>query len=431
MSTPHQPHQGRPGQWATGQAAQQRQPAQRQVTPAPPAAPQQPVAHQAAPPARQAQAARPAQASPSSWTTPRLLRLARAGAAAAVLLTGVAATGTFSADGLNATPDVIAQQWVAAERAGVEIAQAELRAAERVSEGDPAAARESFDAAVVQVGTDLSSSGLARSEAGEASREWSTFVLAAERAAAASARSEGEAAAAEYAAAAEAARAATERTDVAAAQHAQDLRTGSRSVLTGVVGTLSTLVLVGIMVWLALRTRRIVNVPLLLATAITAGLTYLSINPAALPLTYDQRLEETTTTATALQQVYQARAGQHAAALGQADRPEEVSRAGETIQALDVPGVNQAWQTVQAAHDEAFADGDVGAEQAADLVRSTQEAFEAAESGLRERLEQRLGEAGTTVGLPAGITSGAAILLGLVGAVLAWTGLTRRLQEYR
>lgn len=199
------------------------------------------------------------------------------------------------------------------------------------------------------------------------------------------------------------------------------------------VGTVSTLGLIGLLVWLALRTRRIVNVPLLVATAITGGLTYLSINPSAIPLTYDQRLEETTATATALQEVYQARAGQHAVALGLSpSSPEDVDEARAAIEELDAPQISQAWATVQTAHDEILAGDGVGdAEEAAGLVSSTQEAFQTVESDLRERLDERLGEAGSDVGLPAGITSGAALLLGLVGAVFAWTGLSRRLQEYR
>lgn len=431
MSTPSQPAGQR--QPARQQAQQASQPAQQQSQPAQQAGQTQ----QTAQPARQAgQPARQGPAATSSWSTPRLLRLARAGAAAAVLLTGVAATGTFSTGGLNSTPDVIAQDWVAAERAGVEMAHADLRAAERVADGDPDGARESFDEAVTQVGTDLTSLGADRAQSAEVAREWSTFVLAAERAATASAQAEedpGAAAGSDYGTATGAARSAAERTDAVAEQHAQDLRTGSRSVLTGVVGTVSTLGLIGLLVWLALRTRRIVNVPLLVATAITGGLTYLSINPSAIPLTYDQRLEETTATATALQEVYQARAGQHAVALGLSpSSPEDVDEARAAIEELDAPQISQAWATVQTAHDEILAGDGVGdAEEAAGLVSSTQEAFQTVESDLRERLDERLGEAGSDVGLPAGITSGAALLLGLVGAVFAWTGLSRRLQEYR
>lgn len=432
MSTAHPPAQ-------QGQPAQQSQPVQ-QAQPAgqPQQAPQQhqpaqqgQAAPQAGRPARQG---RPGTRGASSWSTPRLLRLARGGAAAAVLLTGVAATGTFSTDGINSTPDVIAGQWVAAERAGVELAHADLLTTQRIADGDPEEVREGFEQAVTQVGTDLTELGDDRFQNAEVARDWSTFVLHAERAATQAVQAEEDPATAartDYSAASLAARDAAERTDAIAEQHAQDLRTGSRSVLTGVVGTVSTLGLIGLLVWLALRTRRIVNVPLLVATAITAGLTYMSINPAAMPLTYDQRLEETTATATALQEVYQARAGQHAVASGLSESwSDDVPEARIAIAALDLPEVSDAWQGLATAHDTAVADG-AGAEETAVLVSETQEAFETVESGLRERLDQQLDEAGSAVGLPAGITSGAALLLGLVGAVLAWTGLSRRLEEYR
>ncbi|QFG68103.1 hypothetical protein [Ornithinimicrobium pratense] len=384
-----------------------------------------PQGQQARGPAPQAKGKGASTPSRSAWSTPRLLRLARAGAATAVLLTGVAATGTFSTDGLNATPDVIAQQWVAAERAGVEMAQADLRAAERVAGSEGEGAREAFDEAVTQVGIDLSGVGVGGAEAGEISREWSTFVLGAERASAAAAQDQGgspelpDAVTVEYGAASTAARSASERTDLAAEQHAQDLRTGSRSVLTGTVGTLATLGLVGLMVWLALRTRRIVNVPLLAATAITAGLTYLSFNPSALPLTYDQRLADTTAAATALQEVYQARTAQHALTPAQSDLWAE-----ESVQARQAIGAGAArtlWEEIVAATPEP----------GVEAVTATQENFSELETVLRDRLDDQLSTAVTAVGRPAGITSGVALLLGLVGAGFAWTGLSRRLKEYR
>lgn len=436
MSTPGQPAQ-QAGQAAqqVGQAVQQAgqparqaqagQPAQQQTQPA------QPQRQQTQPQGQQSQAptgaARP-------WSTPRLLRLARAGAAAAVLLTGVAATGTFSADGLNATPDVIAQQWVAAERAGVEMAHADLRAAERVAGGDDEAARTGFDEAVSQVGTDLTMLGGAAQDSTRLAQDWSGFVVGAERAAAASTGDEGEgggdSAAPAYDTASQSARSAAETTDVMAEQHAQDLRTGSRSILTGIVGTLATLGLTTLMVWLALRSRRIINIPLLVATAITAGLTYLSINPAALPVTYDQRIAESTATATALQEVYQARQAQHALGLGLDDRwQDEAAEAEAALDELDDPGLSQVWDEVTSGFGSAqdATDGPGAAESLA----ATQAGFDNLEAGLRDQLDDQLGGSAAAVGRPAFITSGVALLLGLVGAGLAWSGLSQRLKEYR
>lgn len=426
MSTASPPAgQGQPAP-RTGRGAapaQQSGPAPQPAQQGAPAGQATPQGQQAQPPAGQSAHQGTASPSRSSWSTPRLLRLARAGAATAVLLTGVAATGTFSTDGLNATPDVIAQQWVAAERAGVEMAQADLRAAERVAGGADEGTREAFDDAVTQVGVDLTGIGVGRDEAGRISQEWSTFVLGAERAAVAQEQADSpglaEDVAAEYAAASDAARSAAERTNLAAGQHAQDLRTGSRSLLTGTVGTVATLGLVGLMVWLALRTRRIVNVPLLVATAITAGLTYVSFNPSALPLTYDQRLADTTAAATALQEVYQARTAQHALTPAQGARwAEESVEAGRAIGAGDA---RTSWEEIVEATPEP----------GPEAVAATQESFAELEVTLRQRLEEQLDTAVAAVGRPAGITSGVALLLGLVGAGFAWTGLSRRLKEYR
>lgn len=433
MSTPASGGQGLPAQaqqTATGQAgAAQNAPAAHQA-----AAPTGPAAaHQAGAPAAQAQSA-PAgqrQSAPAPGgqaqgsSTPRLLRWARGAAAGAALLTGVVATGTFDAGGLNATPNVIAQQWVAAEEAGVEMAHADLLAAQRVSGGDAdPELRASFDEAVGTVGQDLTraagSGDPAGAGAGSAAGPWSTFVLASERAAAGSSADT-------YATASEAARDAQASTDALAEQHAEDLRTGSRSTLTAVVGSLATLLLLGLMVWLALRTRRILNIPLLIATAITAGLTYISLNPSALPVDYDRRVGQASATATALQEVYQERAALHAVDLGLEDRWDaEATEAREAVRVLADGPLDSARTQL----DDALGSPTDGS-QADQALADSQQAFTSLEQGLRQRLEEQLGESAAAVGRPAAITSGAALLLGLVAAALAWAGISQRLKDYR
>lgn len=357
---------------------------------------------------------RHAAATPSS--TPRLLRISRGVAAAAALLTGVTATGTFSADGVNATANVVAQQWTAAERAGVEIAHAGLLGAERVAADDPEEAREAYDTLVSEVSRDLGSMG---DSSGEAATAWSTFVTGAERAAAAARAGEGSAAE-DYAGAADSARAATDRADAVADQHADDLRTGSRSTLTSVVGTLSTLVLLALLALLALRTRRILNVPLLVATLITAGLTYVSVNPGALPLSYDQRVAQTQETAGALQQVYEARAAQQLAALGVgADVEAQIEQAGDAVAAQDRQEWVDAWAAVASAPtDEAG-------------LAQSQDAFDQLTEAQTSDLDGQFAAVSQEIGSPALVTSGVALLLGLVAAALAWAGVTQRLRDYR
>ncbi|WP_298885554.1 hypothetical protein [uncultured Serinicoccus sp.] len=341
-------------------------------------------------------------------STPRLLRLARAGAAAAALLTGVVATGTFSTDGLNATPNVVADQWAAAEQARVDIPRADLLAAQRVT--DPAAADqdglEAYDEVLRAAATDLSRMG---DDAGAAAGDWSAFVTGVERA---SAQESTET----YASASASAAAATEEVAEVADARADALLTGSRSVLTTVVGTLGVVVLVGIMVWLALRTRRIVNLPLTGAALITAGLTWLSVNPGALPLDYDQYVEDTSASTTALQEVYQARTAQVAAAGGvDVDAQEQVTEATEALEGLDDPDLEQAWSEVASGEDPS----------------ASADAYAQVESALADRVGDDLARVDPGVGAPAALTAAGALLLGIVAAGLAWTGVTQRLRDYR
>lgn len=355
-------------------------------------------------------------ATPSTTSTPRFLRVARAAAAAAALLTGVAATGTFSTGGINATPNVIAGEWTAAEQAGVRVAEADLLAATRLAAEDPQQDVEAYDAAVGQASRDLGRMG---DPSGDAASDWSAAVLGAERAVAVVAE-EGSASDELYAPSSALARAAAAQSDVVAERHADDLLTGSRSMLTAIVGTLGTLVLAALLVRLALRTRRILNVPLLAATLITGGLTYLSVNPSALPLDYDQRVTGTTDTAQALQTVYQARQAQQAQALGVGeDADAAAATATSALERLDDDDLVQAWDRVSAA--------------AADPegVAASQQDFDAVREELDAMFADRVGRVAGEVSAPAVITSGMALLLGLAGAWLAWAGVSQRLRDYR
>ncbi|WP_122260554.1 hypothetical protein [Ornithinimicrobium cerasi] len=396
------------------------QPAANQPGAAPAAATQSAAPEQGQAPA----ASRPARPS----ATPSRLRLARGLATGAALLTGIVATGTFDTGGVNATPNVIAAQWEAAERAGTDVAAARLEVARGVAESaaavpeaerlaDPAAFPALLGSAaewVARSGTSTSGSLVDVAIAGQEALR----VAEADPGAGAAGLQEVVTLTDESMAV----------TDAVADGHAVDLRTGSRSALTAVVGGLATLLLGGLLVWLALLTRRIVNVPLAIATAITAGLTYVSLNPAALPVDYDQRVDAAAQSAQALQDVRVARAAQYAQTLDAGTAADPVDRAADSVRALGEPAVSDAWDVVLDA--QADLDDTTGAEGLA-VVTASQEGFAEAESALEELADTRLGASVGSVGRPALVTSGLALVLGLVAGALAWTGLTQRLRDYR
>lgn len=364
-------------------------------------------------------------------STPRLLRLARVAATAAALLTGVVATGTFDTSGVNATPNVVAAQWVAAEQARVAAAEADLNAARAIT------------SAVVHGDAEIDLMPAAGAAANAHQRTGATDAdagLRAERLVTSSllvsdalriAENEPQIAKDSYEVASTLTRQTADATATVAEERATALQTGSRSGLTATVGLLSTLLLGGILVWLALRTRRMLNLPLLLATAITTWLTYVSLNPAALPLNIDQRVDAATTVATALQEVRQARQAEYATVLDLpgTDLDEASAMADEAVAALKNTEVSTTWQEVVAGH-EAVQTAETD-EAGLAAIRATQEQYDAVDARLSELLDERLEPATDSIGTPAAITSGVALLLGLVAAFAAWSGLTRRLEDYR
>ncbi|GAA5161503.1 hypothetical protein [Ornithinimicrobium tianjinense] len=367
-------------------------------------------------------AAQPSPATAQRSSTPSRLRLARGLATAAALLTGVVATGTFDTDGVNATPNVVAAQWEAAERAGTQVAAADLEVARTVAEAvaglEADEAPTTFPDLVLAAADDHSHTGVTTSAG------LTDLAITGDRAIR-SAAADPDAATQQYVELQDLTNRALTVTDTVAADRADALMTGSRSVLTSVVGGVSTLLLLGLLVWLALVTRRILNVPLLVATAITGGLTYVSLNPAALPVQYDQRIESTVAAADALQEVRQTRSAQYAQVMGLGAADEAVDATAETVEDLDMPAVEAQWAQVAAGQAElSSADG---AEAQLAAIEQTQEQF--------ARVEQSLSEHVTTVdvalGRSASITSGLALVLGIVAAAAAWTGLTRRLRDYR
>ncbi|RIK16223.1 MAG: hypothetical protein DCC50_05625, partial [Acidobacteria bacterium] len=374
----------------------------------------------------QAPAPAPAQQTQQRSSSPARLRLARGLATAAALLTGVVATGTFDTSGVNATPNVVAAQWQAAEQSGAELAAAELEVARTVAQGaagdaasvDVGAAGDAFADRLGIAADRLSRSGVSTS-AGVVD-----LAVRGDRAVRAAA-DDPEAAATAYQQLSEGTRSALEVTDTVAQERAQALKTGSRSVLTSVVGSLATLLLLGVMVWLALLTRRIVNVPLLVATAITFGLTYVSLNPSALPLDLDGQVTTRSAAAEALQDVRVARAAQYAQVIGQGSADDAVVAATDALRQVRDRGLSEQWaQLYRAQQDVASADG-AAARLAA--VEGAQEQFEAVEGALADRV----GSDNLSLGRNASITAGLALVLGLVAAGAAWTGLTRRLRDYR
>ncbi|OLT22213.1 hypothetical protein BJF81_13270 [Ornithinimicrobium sp. CNJ-824] len=374
-------------------------------------------------------------------STPRLLRLARGVTAAAALLTGIVATGTFDTGGVNSTPNVIAAQWTAAERTGVGLAEAELRATEQAAaratgsapaetSGDPVEALGVAAGAHARSGGDPGRSSETAAEIAEAAVLVGRTLAAPAADAAADGAAGGGTVAEDLTAARTLLRTAGDASDATAATHAEDLATGSRSVLTGVVGTLATLLMLGVLVWLALRTRRIVNVPLLVATAMTGWLAYVSLNPAAVPVSVDGQVSGTAEVANALQQVREARAAQYAPVLGTPGSfGTDGTDATQALATLDDQELSDTWQQISATQEDVAGAPDPAA--AAEVLAGTQEAYAGLDAELSERLDGRLDAAASRVGLPAVVSSGLALLLGLSAAGLAWAGITRRLQDYR
>lgn len=414
------------------------QPAAQQQTPAGQVA-QQPTGQQAAAPDQQQSPAATPQAAtsqpqqPRTSSSPARLRLARGIATAAAALTGIVATGTFGTGGVNPTPNVIASQWVSAEQAGVHLAEADLataRALVAVREGQEPD-REAISTALSDAAEELALAGSEEQHAAGA-REIVTAGVLAERAIS-QARTDGDAAADTFAASSTAARSAASASGAVADTSAEALHTGSRSSLTAIIGGLATVVMLGVMVWLALLTRRILNIPLLIATAITGWLTYLSLNPGAMPLNYEDRVEEFSQAATAREEVLQARAAQYAVALGVGDQltTDLETELEQAAQAVDDLGREQAsaWESATEGIDTLVQTEGTSAR--LQLIKDTESAFQALDDDLHGVLVGRLEGAEQGVGTTASITAGAALLLGLMAAGLAWTGITRRLRDYR
>lgn len=418
-----------PGQGAHQQAqAQQAQAQQAQSRQAP--APQQQGQQQS--PAQQAQ--QKAQKPRRTSSTPGRLRFARALATAAAALTGIVATGTFDTGGVNPTPNVIASQWVSAERAGVAVARGDLAAARAVAEASTGsdADRESFHTAYQDAVENLTASGSDQPRSAGARELLHADVLA-ERAVE-QARTDPQGAAQTYAASSAASRAAGQASGQVASESAENLNTGSRSGLTALLGGLATVVMIGVMVWLALLTRRMINVPLLIATAITGWLTYVSLNPSALPVSYEDRVDAVATRATAMEEVLQARQAQYAVALGLEDElparlDAEMNEATRAIRALGETGYSTTWQEASEGIDTLMdASGTTARLQ---VIDATGPAFDEVTSALHDDLVEQFDDAEFGVGTTASVTSGVALLLGLIAAALAWSGLTQRLRDYR
>lgn len=359
--------------------------------------------------------ARPARRS----STPARLRLARLLATGAALLTGVVATGTFDTDGVNATPNVVASQWQAAERTSTELAAAQLEVAGVVARGGGDAA--DVTSAQQAFADRLASAAESHAQSGVSTSAGLVDVALAGDAAIRAAGEDQEAAAAAYSELRDLSATAIETSDRAAEQRADALTTGSRSVLTSVVGSLATLLLAGLLVWLALVSRRIVNVPLLAATAITGSLTYLSLNPAALPVSLDEQVVAASTSAQSLQDVRLARAAQYAQVLGLGVADDAVKDAGRALpeEAVD------AWASVEAAQADLADQPDRAA--MLSVLSSSDEAFRQVES----QLSSADGAGDLATGTAASLTAGLALALGVAAAVLAWAGISQRLRDYR
>ena len=376
----------------------------------------------------------------SGWSTPRLLRVARATAAGAALLTGIVATGTFDTSGVNATPPVIAEQWVAAERASVAMSQVDLLGTQRVADALTEGSAQDdlaqdFNTSALAAARGMAGSAPHTAASGdstvaEMARGSSLALTGMERAVAAAANGDENDARALLEEARSASYAAASGASTVGRNHAQDLNAGTRSGLVGVLGALTTLLLGGICVWLAVRTRRIINIPLTVATVITLGLAFVSLNPDTLSFSFEERTTAVHSESSALNRLYQARADQYALAMGaEANFTDTSSAVSSALNRVGDRRYTDAWREIYDQHEQVVAAGSL--EASLSVLASSDAQFQGLTAALNQEIEQQLEDARSSVGTPAAITSGVALLLGLIAAALAWTGLSQRVRDYR
>lgn len=212
------------------------------------------------------------------------------------------------------------------------------------------------------------------------------------------------------------------------------------ALLPVLVGGGATIVLAGSMVWLARKTHRIVNPPLLLGTLLLAATTVASAGTAAqsaqIVTAAGQSAQATQTHGSILAAAHEARAAELAAVLpgttAQAtDAVAEASTASEAVAGLLAsasPEVIQAWTTYTTTQKGVL-----------DQVASNRTAAVNASTGQASTDFAAFLEKLGTVSAPAEVSppnaftplAWLALLAGLGGGALAWSGFDRRLKDYR
>lgn len=381
---------------------------------------------------RQAPVARP---TGTTSRTARGLRRLRVAAALACLATGLAATGYLGTSGYQGSAETLAQQLTDIGEAHTEVGRTQVAAAASVAGRDADFAAVAGEAAVALSRADEAGAAGVDTGLPEAGRAYTDYVVAVTRAEE-QAQADAEAAGAAYGQAqAVLDRQVLDPLATAMSASADRLEGRGRSDLTAYVGVAATLVLLAGCVWLARRTHRVVNPGLAGATLITAGITVLAVNPASLPGSAGETLESLRQQQHVVAALQDARTADLAATVPAVDdatvqRQWDMAVEVIAVQALGWPlEQQQAWEDYATAH-EALA--------AAEGAEARQDALDDGEAAMAPLLEWAEDEAAAghaqlraQVGRPAVVTSGVAALLGLVAAALAWTGIGRRLRDYR
>lgn len=397
---------------------------------------------------------------------PSDLRRLRAAAPIACALTGVAASGLLGITGYEPTASSVVEQQRQIAAAQQELHRADLAAGRIVAEralrpdtptAELDAARSAYDRATAAAAERLvSAAGAAQApaELTTAIRGLTSYTQLMERALVAPAASATNAADSYRQLREVASTEVLNPLSAASTTNLERLRDGGGAagrpggrILVLLVGGLSTAGLVAASWWLARKTHRIINPALASAAVITAGLTFLAVNPqlaiganannavetarsyqSLATQVYDARRAELTgllpgTDADAAQATWKRNSDEIDVAIGAdlLNRPERQTQ-------LPVAAV-QAWENYQRAHTRLLAAG--GAQERIGQLRAGDrelgvvlDATETANRGAADGLND-------AVGRPALIGSASALAAGALAAALAWIGIGRRLEEYR
>lgn len=343
--------------------------------------------------------------------TPRLLRVLRTTTAAAAIATGLLASGAVAGSSSDALQD-----WADAERSVVHMAEADLLAGERVADRDTSVGtQEAFADAAGEVRLVAH-----YSREPDVTTTWSEALLTAERAATQAAASSPDAATT-YRAAHERADEAVRQADDIASRRAEDLSSGPEAVIARVVGGATLALFIVTLVVIALRTRRVINIPLvggtlLVALILSGGIPGLTSAPS-------ENVDRARELSESLQSVHQARAAIVTTELGLdsgwSSNDARFGRAWISEQLRD------DWSTLANSAESAVS-GQVSADTAkTDSTEAYQRLSRTLGTQLDTTLSDSRGSAATTFG--AGLT----MALGAAAGVLAWWGIGQRLREYR